>query len=171
MAISNATVKAALRIDYVDDDAEFTRLIAAAVAWVERYTNVGLSSTARTLQLAGWDDAVLPIDPYVSLTSVKYRDASNTLTTMPSTDYWVDLAGAMPRIKFLEKPLTYEGTNIEVVYVAGNATEPPDMVQAVISIVGAWYNNPEATAPVMLTSVPLGAIYLLDHYRVKGPFS
>ena len=71
----------------------------------------------------------------------------------------------------MEKPLTYEGTNIEVVYVAGNATEPPDMVQAVISIVGAWYNNPEATAPVMLTSVPLGAIYLLDHYRVKGPFS
>lgn len=171
MAISNATVKAALRIDYVDDDAEFTRLIAAAVAWVERYTNVGLSSTSRSLYLAAWADAVIPIDPFVSLTSVKYFDTSNTFTTMPSADYWIDRSSAMPRIKFLEKPELYEGTNIEITYVAGNATEPADMVQAVISIVGAWYNNPEATAPVALQSVPLGAIYLLEHYKVKGPFS
>lgn len=171
MAISTATVKTALRIDYTDDDAEFTRLIAAAVAWVERYTNVGLSSATRTLKLATWADAVLPVDPFTSLTSVTYYDSSNVLTTMPSTDYWVDVSGDMPRIRFLEFPATYEGTNMTVTYVAGHATEPADMVQAVISIVGAWYNNPEATQPIALNTVPLGALYLLDHYRVKGPFS
>jgi uncharacterized phiE125 gp8 family phage protein len=171
MAITTATVKTALRIDYTDDDAEFTRLIAAAVAWVERYTNVGLSSATRTLKLASWSEAVLPVDPFVSLTSVTYYNGSNALTTMPSTDYWVDQTGDLPRIRFLDAPSIYEGTQITVTYVAGHATEPADMVQAVISIVGAWYNNPEATQPVPLSVVPMGAMYLLEHYKVKGPLS
>jgi len=171
MAISTATVKTALRIDYTDDDAEFTRLIAAAVAWVERYTNVGMSSATRTLKLNDWSEAVLPIDPFTSLTSVTYYNASNVLTTMPAGDYWVDQGGAMPRIRFLESPTMYEGTQATVTYVAGHATEPADMVQAVISIVGAWYNNPEASAPVGLLPVPLGAQYMLEHLKAKGPFS
>lgn len=171
MAITTATVKTALRIDYTDDDAEFTRLIAAAVAWVERYTGVGLSSASRTLKLAGWEDALLPLDPFTSLTSVTYYNSGNVLTTMPSTDYWVDQTGDMPRIRFLEAPTMYEGTMATVTYVAGHSTEPADMVQAVISIVGAWYNNPEATQPIALSTVPLGALYLLDHYKVKGSLS
>lgn len=171
MAITTATVKTALRIDYTDDDAEFTRLIAAAVAWVERYTGVGLSSASRTMRLGSFKDSALPIDPFVSLSSVQYYDSSNALVTMPSTDYWVDQTGDLPRIRFLEQPSIYEGTQVTVTYVAGHATEPADMVQAVISIVGAWYNNPEAAQPIALSTVPLGAIYLLDHYRVKGPMS
>ena len=171
MAISTATVKAALRIDYTDDDAEFTRLIAAAVAWVERYTNVGMSSASRTVKLAEWRDTVLPIDPFTSLTSVTYYNSANTLTTMPAADYWVDQSADMPVIRFLEHPTMYEGTNATVTYVAGHATEPADMVQAVISIVGLWYNNPEAAQPVGLIPVPMGAMFMLEHLKVKGPFS
>lgn len=171
MAISIDTVKDALRIDYSDDDAEFTRLIAAAIAWVERYTNVGLTSASRTLVLPSFVDTNLPMDPYTALTSVTYYNSANVLTTMPSTSYYVDRSRNLPTIRFIDFPDTYVGTQVTVTYVAGYATEPADMVQAVISIVGLWYNNPEAAQPVALTPVPLGALALLDHYRVKGPFS
>ena len=171
MAITTATVKAALKIDYSDDDSELSRLIAAATAWVERYTNVGLSSASRSIVLASWTPAYLPVDPFTSLTSVTYFDTSNAIATMPSTDYWVDRSGQLPVIHFLEEPELYEGTQITVNYVAGYSTEPADLVQAVIAIVGLWYNNPEAAQPIALNAVPMSAMFLLEHHRVKGPFS
>jgi uncharacterized phiE125 gp8 family phage protein len=171
MAISTATVKAALKIDYSDDDAELARIISAAVAWVERYTGVGLSVASRTLRLRDWSDAMLPVDPFLSLTSVSYYDSSNVLTTMPSTDYWVDQTGQMPVIRFLEWPSMYEGTSVTVTYSAGWSTEPADLVQVVIALTGLWYNNPEAAQIVNLNSVPLAAQMILEHNRVKGPMS
>ena len=40
-----------------------------------------------------------------------------------------------------------------------------------ISLVGAWYNNPEAMQPIALQVVPLGAQFMLEHLRLKGPFT
>jgi len=173
MAISISTVKAALRIDYTTDDAELTRLVAAAVAWVERYCGFALTSAARTFYASDWSDVAFPIQPVTALASVAYTDLEgNPATLVAGTDYYWDRSGSIDVLRFLDEPPDMkDGTLATITYTAGYATEPDEVVQAVISLVGAWYNNPEATAPVQLSNVPLGAQFLLEHLRLGAPFT
>ena len=170
MAISTATVKTALRIDYADDDAELTRLIAAAVAWVENYCGFRLTSASRTMKLREFQRTVLAVQPVTSITSVAYTSGGNA-ETLNADQYWLDTSETLSAVEFLEAPSIDDGTLITVTYVAGYATEPNEVVQAVISLVGAWYNNPEAHAPTLLSPTPLGAQFMLEHLRIRGPFA
>ena len=172
MALSLATVKAALRIDYVDDDSELSRLILAAEAFVESYTGVRLSSTSRTMSLLAFKRTKFADYPWTSTSSVSYYDADNNFIVMtPVTDYWTDTTQDVKAIEFLNFPATYSGKVITVTYVAGYGTMPNEIAQVVISLVGLWYNNPEAAQPITMTSVPLGGMFMLEHLRVKAPFS
>lgn len=172
MALSLATVKAALRIDYVDDDSELSRLILAAEAFVESYTGVRISSASRTMTLLTFKRTKFAEYPRTVTSSVSYKDADNNTVAMTSgTDYWTDTTQALDAIEFLNAPATYPGTVITVTYTAGYATMPNEVAQVVISLVGLWYNNPEAAQPITMTSVPLGGMFMLEHLRVKAPFS
>jgi len=170
MAISTATVKSALRIDYSDDDAELARLIAAAVAWVENYCGFRLTSASRTMKLREFKRTVLAVQPVTSVTSVTYTTGGD-VETLDTELWWLDTSETLAAIEFLDPPAIDDGTLITVTFVAGYATEPNEVVQAVISIVGSWYNNPEAHAPTLLSPTPLGAQFMLEHLRIKGPFS
>ena len=163
MSIPLSTIKSALKIDYTDDDADLIRLREAAMALVERRTELALTPAARTLYLASWRDTLLPDYPFNSLTSVQYQDSSNATQTMPASDYWIDRTdGSMVRLRFLEAPGIYEGTAITVTYNAGYSVVPNEIVHAVIALVGAWYNNPEAFQPIGLSTVPLSVEYILS---------
>ena len=171
MAVSLSTVKTALKIDYTDDDTELTRLIGVATSWVEYYTGIKLTQATRTMYLREFARTAVADYPYVSTTSVTYTDGSGATVTMTSgTDYWVDLSGDIKAIEFLNEPSIKEGTLITVTYVAGYSTEPNEVVQAIISLVGLYYNNPEAAQPVGLTTVPLGGQFMLEHLRIRGTF-
>lgn len=171
MAVSLATVKTALKIDYTDDDAELTRLIGVATSWVEYYTGIKLTQATRTMYLREFARTAFADYPYVSTTSVTYTDSAGAVQTMVAgTDYWVDLAGDIKALEFINSPATKEGTLITVTYVAGYSTEPNEVVQAIISLVGLYYNNPEAAQPVGLTTVPLGGQFMLEHLRIRGTF-
>ncbi len=171
MALSLSTVKAALRIDYVDDDSELSRLILAAEAFVESYTGVRISSASRTMSLLAFKRTKFAEYPWTATSGVTYYDADNVFTVMPSDRFWTDISQEIKAIEFLEFPATYPGKVITVTYVAGYATMPNEVAQVVISLVGLWYNNPEAAQPVTMTSVPLGGMFMLEHLRVKAPFS
>lgn len=173
MAISLSTVKAALRIDYTTDDTELTRLIAAAVSWVEYYCGFALTSASRTMYLADWRDTAFAVQPVTALASVAYTDASGSSATLTiGTDCYWDRSRELSILRFIgEPPSMKEGTLATVTYTAGYAVEPNEVVQAVISLVGAWYNNPEANAPTQLSAVPLGAQFMLEHLRLKAPFA
>jgi uncharacterized phiE125 gp8 family phage protein len=163
MSVPLSTIKSALKIDYADDDSDLIRLREAAMSLVERKTELTLTPQAKTLYLASFANTLLPAYPFNSLTSVTYYDSSNTLTTMPSGDYWIDRTdGPMVRIRFLEAPSIYEGTAISVNYNAGYSAVPNEIVHVVIALVGAWYNNPEAFQPISLTTVPMSVQYILD---------
>jgi uncharacterized phiE125 gp8 family phage protein len=171
MAVSLSTVKTALKIDYTDDDTELTRLIGVATSWVEYYTGIKLTQATRTMYLREFARTAFADYPYVSTTSVTYTDGSGATVTMTSgTDYWVDISGDIKAIEFLKEPFIKEGTLITVTYVAGYSTEPNEVVQAIISLVGLYYNNPEAAQPVGLTTVPLGGQFMLEHLRIRGTF-
>ena len=172
MAILTATIKAALRIDYSADDAELDRLRDAAVAWVENYCGFALSSATRTMYLRDWKDTVYAVQPWTATLSIAFNLPDGTGSTLAADEYWNDRSGAVTILRFKEAIREKQEESLAVVsYTAGYATEPKEVVQAVISIVGAWYNNPEANAPTALTPVPLGAQFLLEHLRLKAPFS
>jgi uncharacterized phiE125 gp8 family phage protein len=173
MTIALATIKAALKIDYTDDDTELERIRDAAVSWVEQYCGFSLASASRTMYLRDWKDTVFAVQPVTALTSVAYTDTSGGSATLTSgTDYYWDQSGPVSVLRFLaEPPSMKDGTLATVTYTAGYATEPNEVVQAVISITGLWYNNPEAAQPIGLSAVPLGAQFMLEHLRLKGPFS
>lgn len=169
MSVPLSTIKSALKIDYADDDTDLIRLREAAVQFVEQRTGVYLTPRAVTLYLATWSNALLPEHPFNSLTNVTYYDSSNVLTTMPASDYWIDRTdGPMPRIRFLEAPAIYDGTAISVNYNAGHSATPDPLVHAVIGLVGAWYNNPEAFQPIGLTNVPMGVEAILEIYSNRS---
>jgi hypothetical protein len=92
-----------------------------------------------------------------------------------TTDYyWNDRSGAVTILRFLEanREMKQDESLAVVIYTAGYATEPNEVVQAVISASSAlWYNNPEAMQPIALQVVPLGAQFMLEHLRLKGPFT
>lgn len=162
MTVPLSTIKSALKIDYDDDDGDLVRLREAAISLVERRADLILSPRATTQFLACFRDTLIATYPCNSLTSVTYYDSTNTLTTMPATDYWLDKTdGPMFRLRFLEAPSIYEGTAISVNYNAGYASVPNEITHAIIALVGAWYNNPEAFQPIGLQVVPLSVEYIL----------
>lgn len=169
MSVTLAQVKTALKIDYTTDDAELTRLISAANAFITEYTGVSLDTAKKTQYVSWWMKTRLTDYPFVSIDSVKYYNSNNALTTMPSTDYFI-IRSESPSIyiNFQEFPSIYEGTEVEINYTVGYAATPDHLTQLVISLVGAWYNNPEATAPISLSVVPLSAQVILDMMRHKG---
>jgi len=169
MSVQLSTIKSALKIDYADDDTDLIRLREAAVQFVEKTIGASLTPRATTLYLSRWTNSLIPEHPFNSLTNVKYYDSSNVLTTMPEGDYWIDQTdGPMPRIRFLEAPAIYEGTAISVNYNAGYSATPDPLVHAVIGLVGAWYNNPEAFQPIGLTAVPMGVAAILEIYSNRS---
>lgn len=169
MTVPLSTIKAALKIGYDDDDADLIRLREAAWSLVERETGLLLSPATRTQYLARWAPTALANLPFSSVSSVTYRDGTNTLTTMPATDYFVDRSdGPIPILRFLEIPEIYDGTNIEVATVCGYQEVPNELVHCIIALVGGWYNNPEAFQPVGLNPVPLSVEFILGSYRQRG---
>jgi uncharacterized phiE125 gp8 family phage protein len=170
MSVPLSTIKSGLRIDYDDDDTELTRLREAAESLVLRRTGLTIAPATKTLYVANWRAVIVPEHPYTSLTSVTYYDGTNTLTTMPSTDYWVDRTdGPMPVLRFLDAPALYEGTAITVTYVAGYTVVPSELTHAIIALVGHWYNNPEAASVIQLNHVPMSLEYIIDNIGVRSP--
>ena len=169
MAVTLAQLKSALKIDYTTDDAELMRIKDAVVDFIQEYTGISLESQANVMYAPYWMKMRLDIMPLNAITSVQYYNSTNTLTTMPASDYFL-IKSNPPSvyINFSEFPAIYENTEIIITYTSGYGTNPKQLDQAVIAIAGHWYNNPEAGAPISIQTVPLSAQFILDGMRCKG---
>ena len=163
------TIKSALKVDFTYDDAELLRLRDAVMSFITSYTGVNLSVQNKTQYITWFMRTRLDEQPFAAITSVQYYNTANVLTTMASTEYFLDRSGPPSvYINFSNFPSIYENTQILVNYTAGYADLPMDMQQAIIGFVGAWYNNPDALSPIQLQEVPISAKFVLDTLKVKG---
>lgn len=166
MSVPLSTIKAALKIDYDDDDIELVRLREVASKVVEKRTQLRLQPQTELLYLKAFSAAMLPVHPFVEVKYVSYQDDTDATVSMPAADYYLDLTdGPMPVIRFRETPSIYPGSAVTVAYTAGYTSIPDPLIHCIIALVGAYYNNPEAVQPIGLSTVPLSVEFILDHYR------
>ena len=163
-----------LRVDVDDDDTLIDNLIIAARKRLE-------NDTSRALITQTWDlfmdrfplsDRIaieVPKAPLQSVTSIKFIDTDGVLQTLDSSKFRVDIASDPGRITpaFNEVyPSTREVTNaVEVRFVAGYGDAsrdiPDDLEQAMLMLIGHWYEHRETVAQgVSAVKVPMAYEFL-----------
>ena len=175
-----AEAKLHLRVDYNDDDALITTLIAAARQQAETITGRQFCTATWKLNLdqfpaygySSLSGILVPKAPVASITSIQYLDMDGTLQTWSNTLYATDLANEPARITptFGQIwPIALPQINaIRVTFVAGYgvAVAVPEGIKAWIKIrVGSMFANREELSNERVS--PIGFIdSVLDPFRV-----
>lgn len=170
-------VKSHSRIDTTADDTLLEGYIQAATDLVEQETGRHFAGRTVAISFDDWPDCdvlKLPVYPLQSVTNVKYKDKDGNLQTMSSDDYVVDLDSVMPRIALAESAswpsaTLYPLSAVVVTAVTGHAdiNDAPQIArQAVMLMVGQWYENREDQMPTYLKEMPLGIKRLLWSIKV-----
>lgn len=166
--LSLTETKTFLRVSSSTDDTYITNLITTARNTAENFLNRALINQTWTLYLDEFPegrDIILPLAPLSSVTSVKYYNASNVLTTLTeNTDYYVDAKSQPGRVvlpETLSWPTTYEKPNaIEIKFVAGYGAAasniPKPILQGMLLHISDLYDNrsPVAVAGAVAIIVP-----------------
>lgn len=158
--VSLIEAKTHCRVDIDEDDTHFTNvLIPAARRYVESVSRRSFITQTWRLSLDDWphgDEIQLPRPPLVSVSSVVYKDQDGNSTTWASSNYIVDTDSEPGRVK-----LTYNNTwpsetlypalPVQITYVAGYGDAddvPEEYKQAILLLIGHWYENREAIGTV-----------------------
>jgi uncharacterized phiE125 gp8 family phage protein len=172
--ITLSEAKLYLKVDNSDEDALITALIVAARDSCERYTNMAFFT--QTWE-AYFDYLPTLIEfnksPIQSITKIEYYDSANTLQTLSSSLYDVDLVGSPVRIrkgKNMTYPEVYQRLNaVKITFVAGvtsTAAIPEQIKLALKLTLGHFYENRQTVViGHSVNEVPKTAEYLLDQYR------
>ena len=162
--VTAAEAKAHCRIDISTDDDLIQSLIVAARVWCEK--RLGQSFITQTWRLTfdrfPCEGFEIPNPPAISVSSITYYDTTNTLQTLSSSVYQVDSYSRPGRVglAFAQVwPITYCRFNaVSVTYTAGYgataAFVPQPIKQAILLLVGHWYENREAAADIQLHDIP-----------------
>jgi len=175
-----AEAKSHLRVDESADDTLIDTLITAARVRAENDLNRALITTTFELHLDAFPDndspgIVVPSAPLQSVASIKYTDTSGDVQTWDSSKYRVDSKSQPGRITptFDESwPAAQCVTGAVVVrFVAGYGDQstnvPRDILQAMLMLIGHWYENRESVVIGTITgSVPQAYDWLIAPHRV-----
>lgn len=175
-AISLAEAKAFLRVDsdYDDDDSYITSLIGVATNVVEQFTRRRLITQTYNIYYDEFPPFMdLQVGNVASVTHVKYYDTDNTLQTLDTSQYDVDIRVKPGRIYQAEDgnfPDTYERANsVEVEFVVGSAASDVEdaIKQAMYIVIGRYYENrQDVVMGTQVNELPLMVDHLLTPYRL-----
>lgn len=175
-AISLAEAKAFLRVDsdYDDDDSYITSLIGVATNVVEQFTRRRLITQTYNIYYDEFPPFMdLQVGNVASVTHVKYYDTDNTLQTLDTSEYDVDIRVKPGRIYQAEDgnfPNTYERANsVEVEFVVGSAASDVEdaIKQAMYIVIGRYYENrQDVVTGTIASELPLMVDHLLTPYRL-----
>ena len=175
--VTAAESAAHLRVDVADDDALIAALVGAARQAFEEINGRSLFTTTWKLVLDGWPNRpyiVLPRPPLASVASIVYVDSDGNSVTFGSGNYIVETLRTPGRIHLAEdadwpSATLRRASSITITFVAGWATVaaiPQRYKQAILLLVGHWYENRESViaSGAMPKQIPLAfeSLALLD---------
>ena len=180
--VSLSEAKAHLRVDGATDDGYIDALITVAREWVEAPgLNRSLITQTWYLVLDAWpigNTITFPRPPLVSVTSVTYIDDAGVTRTLAASNYIVDTKSEPGRL-VLTSAASWPTESlraaaaITVEFVAGYgaaAPVPTSIKQAMLLLIGHWYENREVFVEsrfaASLTEAPYVVDALLSPHRV-----
>lgn len=149
--LTSSEVKAELKVETSDEDSVLAMKLDAAERLVEEYCNRRLMKTVLAFTLDGWPSGgiVLPVNPIVSITSVKYYDTSNVQQTWDTANYHYNVNEEPCIIRYVnDVPSLYDDRSdkVQVAFTVGysssdtvatqQAAVPPMLKQAILKLVG-----------------------------------
>lgn len=149
-AVTSTEAKAHLRVDHTDDDTYIAFLITAAQDAVEAYTGRKLIEGTYVLLLDDFpkDGIYVPYSPVKSVSSLKYYNSSNMLTTMDTGDYYYNIYEEPMLIHYTdgEYPDVYDyrTDNVQVTFKSGYTSPdvvPPALKHAILILIADMYEN------------------------------
>lgn len=168
LPVTLAEAKTHLRVTHDEDDALIMGLLRAALAYVERDTGRAFESQTWELTIDRFptSEIMIPMGPLVSVTSVIYTDADGLAQTVPSLDYEVDTVSetgwVSPSVAWPAPMATINA--VRVTFVVGLGT-PEDIRQAILLILGLWYDNRAAASDVAMQEIPFASLCLIKLHR------
>lgn len=178
LPISLATAKAHLRVDHSDDDTYITALIWSASQSIEDYTKFALSDTTYSQYVNSFDVKYieLMIGNVKTISSITYWDENESQQSLHSSNWYNDVSYNPARIyfksTFTAPKLSQGGKKIMISFRAGNDISDPDgalpytIQQALLLLIGHWYENRMAVINTMNRELPMGVDYLLDGIKI-----
>ena len=180
--VSLDTAKSHCRVEVDEDDDLIESLVTVARRTAEHWRNEALITQTWNLLLDAWpegDALRIPNPPLQSVSSITYKDTDGDEATFAAANYIVDtdkVPGAVVLAHGASWPGTalYPTSPITVQFVAGygdTANDVPEEVrQAMLLMIGHWYENREEvavgrSAVVRAEQIPLGARFLLGFER------
>lgn len=165
MTVDLALAKAQCRVTSSSEDALIAQYLAAAQAWVEAYTRKKLTASSAVVQtFSGFpgDPYAFPLfwGPNIASAEVTYTDENGdeqTITTgrLVADKLYPPLSTDWPAIE--------ANSAVTVEYAAGYSTIPPELDQAVLLLVGEYFDN--RTAGVASPAVTAAVESLCEPYR------
>lgn len=159
------------------EDTLLTSLILAAREYAENYLNRALCTQTWELILDDWpgkDYIDIPLPPLQSITSIKYKDTAGVESTFENTKYIVDTDSFLGRVVLAygctwPVNVLYPANPIRIQFVAGYglaAAVPQRVKQAMLLLIGHWYENKEAVSDRPWQEIPFAVHTLLGQDRV-----
>jgi len=147
--LSSAEAKTWLRLENDNEELLIAQLIADARQKVEQDTGRKLITQAWDVCFDAFpDDAIyLPIEPLLSVTTLKVTSVAGVQSTVASTVYQVDAAGSPPRILLADGQSwpadirLYQGivARVSIGYGPSGASVPGLLINAMRQLVSMWY--------------------------------
>lgn len=169
--VSLTEVKSHLRIDSDTEDTYLGTLIQTAREFCENFQNRAYITQTWELTTDSWGCFPLdiPLPPLVSVESIKYFDTENVEATWDAANYFVDTDSEPGRIalgylKSLPQTVLRPTNGVKIQFIAGYGAAldvPLRIKQAILMLVGHYYENRETVSPVDLKEVPLAVKSLL----------
>lgn len=171
--------KAQCRVEFVQDDAIFTRLISGCTFHIEEILQRKLITQTWKMWLDAWPEEIkILFGDLQSVTHVKYTDEDESQSTLDSADYLVDTDSVPGRI-LLANDTTWPTATlstrnpIEIQFVTGYGDAasdiPQDIRDAILVTIADRYTYRETVVlnnKMNVESLPFGIIDLLYPHRV-----
>tara|TARA_R100000654_G_scaffold30569_2_gene55445 strand:+ start:1128 stop:1793 length:666 start_codon:yes stop_codon:yes gene_type:complete len=178
--VSVAEAKVHLRIDssFTDDDTYIGTLIDVATLAAENFTNLAIMEQTFVLDIDAFPDYFNLLKGTLrtlTINSITYKDENNASQTLAASNYVGDGSIKPARVYYTPDasiPSTFEIPNaVNVNFTLGFTAAsqvPAPIKQAVLLMVGTYYETRQTVSDRTFKEIPQSAEYLLLPYRVQG---